>query len=267
MTCEVVQNRLLALPDLTRIPDDLRAHVGGCPGCRAFLAGATRLDRLLAALPVPPSSDDVRAAFLDRVTAAGPIIRRVPAVPRRGSLRALRVRLGGVVGWKSAAGLAAAVVLAAGVWLGVGGKSGEARVAAATPRHPLLDRQVRHTVALARANTPPDRMKVWAAVAADLRDETWAVYKVAPADEMTALARMFDKTVRHGIVPQADRLADHAIPVSEKQAVLNDVGARLADVEAEASRLATQAPPQSVEPLKKIAAAARDGRLKLRGGA
>ena len=263
MTCDVIQNRLLALPDLTRVPDDLRAHVDRCPGCRAFLAGAARLDGLLTGLPVPPS-EDAKAAFLDRITAAGPIIRRVPTVPR---FRSLRARVGGAVGWKPAAGLAAAVAVGAGIWLTVGGTSDEKPSVAAAPRHPLLEKQVRHVVALARANTPPDRMRVWAAVAADLRDETRAVYKVAPADEMAALARMFDKTVRQGIVPQADRLADHAIPAPDKRALLTDVEARLADVEAEASRLATQAPPQSVEPLKKIAAAARDGRLKLRGGA
>src|SRR5579885_2061136 len=90
MNCEAVQNRLLALPDPRRASDELRGHLDGCPACRSFLAAVGRLDELLAAIPVPPPSEEVKAAFLDKVTEAGPIIRRLPVVPRRDSSVTLR---------------------------------------------------------------------------------------------------------------------------------------------------------------------------------
>lgn len=267
MNCEVLQNRLLALPDLNGVPDDLRVHVDGCPACQTFLAGAKRLDELLARVPVPPTSEEAKAAFLDRVTQAGPVIGRIPVVPRGGDTgRRLRGFLDRVGGWKTVSGLAAAIMVG-GVWWFASGPRGSTPSEVAGLRHELLNKEVKHLVALSGADTPPKRMVVWADVADDLRTETRSLYKVGQADEMDALARMFDKAVRQGILHQADLLDVHTMPAAERATLLRDVTARLADVEAEADRLAAQAPPQSVEPLKKIAAAARDGRLKLRGGA
>ena len=85
MNCDAIQNRLLALPDLRRVPDELRGHLDECPACRAYLARAVRLDKLIAAVPVPPSSEETKAAFLDRATEAGPVIKRIPVVRRRDS--------------------------------------------------------------------------------------------------------------------------------------------------------------------------------------
>jgi hypothetical protein len=58
----------------------------------------------------------------------------------------------------------------------------------------------------------------------------------------------------------------HAMPAVEREALLQSVATRLQSTEKEATQLAEHAPPQSVEPLRDIAAAARDVRLQLRGG-
>lgn len=147
MTCDVVQNRLLALPSLTRVSDDLRAHVDACAGCQRFLAEACRIDELVRAVAVPLPSMHRKADFLTRIATTEPIIQRVPMVARNGSPRSW-------AGWKVAAGLAAVVVVGVGVWQTFD-RAPEPKPVATTPRHRLLDQQVRSTVALARANTPP----------------------------------------------------------------------------------------------------------------
>ncbi|OWK37973.1 hypothetical protein [Fimbriiglobus ruber] len=263
MKCEVVQNRLLALPDSHRVPDDLRAHVTTCTGCTAFLATAARLDGLLAALPVPQSSADVKAAFLERVTEAGPVIKRIPTIPRPDSTIDLRAVLMKNGRWKYAGALAASLLIGAGVWVAVGGKRAPGQPETVALKHELLNREVKHFDELANATTPPERIAVWSAVAADLRGEAKALYVAAQEPEMRALARMYEKAVREGVVAQAELLSPAPMPTAEKREALTEAANRLTEAEAEATSLAATAPPQSKNALLAIAKTAKDGKTKL----
>jgi hypothetical protein len=253
MNCDAVQNRLLALPDLRRVPDELRGHLDGCPACRAFLARAARLDGLLAAIPVPPS-DEARAAFLDRVTEAGPIIRRVPTVRRRDStavdLAALLTKNGR---WRYVAALAAAVLVLVGGWLafrGNGPQSGP-EVAGRSQPHKLLEGEVRFLVALSKAKTPDARVTAWADVTTDLRNEVEAVYRFADNDQMKALAGLFDKAAERGLLAQA-RLARDQAPADRRQKVLREAITLMTRVDADVAAFLQTSPEQAKPHLKQI---------------
>jgi hypothetical protein len=265
MTCDVIQNRLLALPDPGRPTADLRAHLADCAACRAVQAEAVRIERLVAAMPVPPA-DDRRTAFVDSLLADGPIIRSVPIIPstRTGSgafrpvtkfLRRIDLRWAGGVA-------AAVVVVTGGVWLTTRPPAVKADVAE-KPRHQLLDRTSKHVVALSAAVTPPDRLAVFADWSADLRAEAGGVYKVAPEEDMNSLAGQYEKVVARGVVEQARKLDDRPIDAGDRQKLLRRTIATLADTATEAEKLALTAPAGARPALKRIADAAKNGRTSL----
>jgi hypothetical protein len=262
MTCDVARNRLLALPDPGELPDDLRAHLAGCDPCRRYLDRSIQLAAELAALPAPPA-DAAKAAFLDSLTAAGPVIKTIPTVPARtgsGSWRSVARR----VPWKPAAGLAAAAAVAVGVWVSRGPKPVEPDWAAG-PRHELLHQVVELDNQLARAATPQERIPVLARMAVALKDETNGVYKAAKTtDETRSLAGMFEQVVRDGIVKQSARMReDKFVPVADRHRVLGVAIDALTAAASEAADMARSAPPQVKADLERMAKAAEDGRRKL----
>ena len=263
MKCETLQNRLLTAADPRRLPDDVRAHVAGCPACRAFHAKLVRLEGLLTAIPVPGSAG-AKAALLDRVAEPGPIITRIPTVPRRDSSATLRALVAKTGRWKYVTGLAAGVLLAVGVWI-AGGDRKPATVAQAAVPHPLLRSEVGRIVALQKSDKPADKAVVLADLASDLRGEARALYLAAQAAEMKKLAGLYERAVGDGVVRQVERVGD-LVP-AERAALVRRLDDKLAADEAEATELAGRAPPQSVEGLTRIARAARSGREALAKGA
>jgi hypothetical protein len=266
MTCDIAQNRLLALPP-NGMPDDLRAHLSACELCRRFQARAIQLDAELAALPAP-AADAAKAACLEALLAAGPVITSVPIVPsvragRRWPPLVHRVPLVPTVG------LAAAVLLAVGLWLNRGPKPPQVDVAVG-PRHELLHQIVTLDTKLACVSTPQERIPLLTEMALALTNETGGVYKAAKTtDEMRSLAGMFEQVVRDGIVKQAGRL-NPLDPVAQRHQVLTEAADALAAAARDAATMAGSAPPQVKGDLERIARAAEEGRrqlLHLREGA
>lgn len=254
MNCDAIQNRLLALPDVRRVPDELRGHLDECPACRAFLARAVRLDRLIAAVPVPPPSDETKAAFLDRATEAGPVIKRIPVVRRRDSATYL-IDDGR---WRyTAAALAAAVLVAVG-WLAFrGGDTAPDRKDYSTVAgHDLLKKTIGRMVtdqeALARATTPEQRMRVWADWSGDLRDEVQKLHLHAPKDDLKALAGLFEKAARKGLLEEARKVAGDQTPAAQRRSAFQNAIERMARIEADAAAFARAAPPDKKPPLQQI---------------
>jgi hypothetical protein len=260
MTCDAIQNRLLALPDLRRVPDELRGHLDGCPACRAILARASRLDRLIAAIPVPPSSAETRAAFLDRVTEAGPVIKRVPVV-RRDSAFNLPAYLAEHGRWRYAVGLAAAVLIAIGWLTWQDGPPSKPIEPPTVAGHRLLKKTIGRVVtdktALARVEKPEQRMLVWADVTDDLRDEIKDVYLHAPKDDLKSLAGLFEKVTGKGLLAQADAVEKSSLPADQKLKALRDVVARMTVVEAELTAFAQNAPEDNKPSLRLIQGTAK----------
>jgi hypothetical protein len=257
MTCDVAQNKLLAPPVPGRLPDDVVAHLAGCGRCRAYRERAAALDAELAALSAPSASER-KAAFLDEIVSAGPVIRAVPAAPPRaaGSLREALAR----IGWKPTAA-AAAVLVGVGTW-GAWPAGKPVPVAEVNgPRSALVGRVVRYQTELATATDPKERLAKLAALAADLRAEAVEVRLAAQdKEQMRSLARMFRKVVADGLVPQAEFWAKTA-PVGDRRATLTRTADALAAAAAELAGL--PAPGQAQESLAGMADTARTAHDRL----
>jgi hypothetical protein len=267
MTCETIQNLLLALPDPSRPTGELRTHVATCPACQAVQAEVVRIEGLLTRLPVP-SSEARKVALLNTLDVVGPIIRSIPVAPsaRTGSGAFQPVsRWLATVDLRWVGGIAAAILVTVGaVWYANRPKPPVPEVAE-KPRHDLLTRTVKHTTDLARATTPPARLAVFTEWSADLKDEARAVYKVAPAAEMNSLARQYEKVVQEGVRKQAELIDEMANKPSviERQKAFATAIAALDEAVAEAEKLWQDAPQDAKAALKKIAETAKSERTSL----
>lgn len=250
MNCEAVQNRLLAVSEPKRAGSEVRTHLDGCTDCRTFAARLARVEGLLPQIPVPPTNAARKAAFLQSILTA-PV-----AEPARTPVR---------VAWYAEtrwiATIAAALLLAGGIWVATAGKKPNAPTEVAL-RHDLLHKEVDRFVALSKAASPSERLAIWTAVATDLRAETRDVYRVAPEEDIRALGRMFDKAVREGVVKQA-KLLPATLPAAERQKVLADATATLTAAESEAALLSAEAPPQAQPVLQNIVKTARTAKAEL----
>ena len=262
MTCQTIQNRVLALPDPRQLPENLREHIAGCPGCQAWWKQAVRLDRLLEQLPAPPAPADKKAAMLDELAAAGPVIRSIPAV-ERGTGRSVFVKLLAVPGVRYAAGLAAAVLIAVGGWMAFR-PTKQPEVAVPSPRDPFLDKIVKRNVALAQTKAPDERMVALAGLADDLSAETRGLARIADQDDLRELSGLFQKVVNDGIVRQAERLPPHALTPTQKQALLEKLSTTLDGARQQADQAARESPPHAQPALRTISDTARDGQTKLK---
>lgn len=254
MSCELVRNKLM-MADPRRLPTELRDHVAGCDGCSGFAAELTRLDTVLATLPIPPADPAVRDQFLASLADAGPIITRLPTVRRDSALSLPALLDRGH--WRYPAGLAAGIALAlGGVWWA------NRPPAPAAPeivvRHDLLSKEVRHLVALTRTNDPKTRLSELVEVAGSLEAEARQMYLIADAEAMTDLQKLFEKAVSKGVVGQAERL-----PVADRAAALPAARSALQSAETDASGLAGVAPEHTRPMLQKMAAAAKKARERL----
>lgn len=258
MTCQSVQARILALPDPRQLPDAFRAHVDGCPDCLSWWKQAARLEALVAALPVPAAPAGKKAGLLEDLAAEGLVFPKVTAPPRRAwSLPRPPA--------KALAGLAAAVLVAVGLWSAVkGGKQPQVAARQPAPRHPFLEKVVRHDVALAKAKTPGDRLDALAGLAEDLAAESRGLALVAGADEMRELADLFRTVVADGVVEQAGRVPPLALTPDQRRTLLDRLTARLTEAGQAAERAAKDSPPHAQPALRSIAETARDGQTKLR---
>ena len=263
MTCETFQQALTASSDPRRLAADLATHARTCAACAAFRRGLLKLDRLVAQVPVPASSPEVRAAFVAGLATADlpPIIeRRLPA--RRDSNGGLSAVWAAREQWQYAAGVAATLAVGVGVWWVSTGARPNGTPEVAKLRHELLSKEVRHLAALTKAETPADRVAVWSGWAGDVYAEAKSVHKVAPDAEMASLSRMYARTVEEGVVKQAALLSPSLTPAERLQA-LADADGKLQAAEADAEALSKEAPPAARGELKRIAGTAKAARARL----
>ena len=257
LPCAVCQNRLLALPEGAALPADLRSHLADCARCAPYRARLGQLNDELRAVPVPPA-DERKFAFLESLTAVGPVIRTMPTVPARdGSLRDLLKR----IRWQPVGGLAAAVAVGVGLWATVPGK--RAAVAEVVPpKHELLQNVVKLDAELAKLKTPSERIPKLAEMAEALHTETEAVYRAARRnDEMRSLAKMYRAVIREGIVEQAKQYRQ--FEAVERKRVLTEVAVKLAASAARTNDLTRTAPKDAKDSLDDMYQAAESGRAEL----
>ncbi len=264
MKCEAVQNRLLAVSEPRRAGADVRAHLAGCADCRAFVARATRLEELLTKIPVPASTPEAKANLLTEILSDKPVTVRFPEPARS------RFPLSDYTRWTHLAAIAAAVLVAIGVWVASGSRRPTDTVETAGVRHELLHKEVKHFVALSKTQSPTQRVAIWSDVATELRAEASDLYLVATEEDMKSLGKMFDRAVKEGILADAAQFQS-GIPAQDRKQALDKAVSKLREAEMEATKLSATAPPHSQAVLRHMARTARDGQqqiqeLRAKGG-
>jgi hypothetical protein len=112
---------------------------------------------------------------------------------------------------------------------------------------------------LARASSPRDRLEALTELAVDLYRETGALLVAGDGDDLTALAQMYSRVVRDGVVERA-----RSLDRKERAQVLTPLAERLENMEKQAEEMAAALPTPSANSLRDMAAAAHEGTEQLR---
>jgi hypothetical protein len=253
MNCQTLRSRILALPDPAQVPADLAGHLEGCGGCAAWHQLLVRVEAAVATAPVPATDGTARARLVAQFRTAGKSKPKAPA---------LVVPAGPTVGGRLSklwpAGLIAAAILVGTVaYLTFDRRPGTTQVAALPP-DPLLDKVVTAKIELDAAASDANRkVRVLARLGEDIHESAQALARVSPGAEMESHARMF-RDVGESIV-----LEGKAADLQKDPAVLKDCIQALVKIEQEADKKATEAPVDSIRPLRDIAKTARESRIVL----
>lgn len=251
MKCSVAQTRMLELERPDRPTPALRAHLANCSACQEWFHAFLQMERNVHLLPVPPSTG--REQFLRHVQTGEPLPGRngatAPSVA--GRMRAAR-RERGMQKTALATGLAAGLVLFA-VGLMAIQNNPDPRNTYRTD--PLVKRLLQRDLALAKAQTPVERVTELKGLTDDLRQETKALARVSANEQLQTVAKLYQKVMRDGIVIHADKVTDRE--------QLHNLAFELAEAGREANLLA-DAEPSSSTPLRQIATAAHEAETAVR---
>ncbi len=263
MNCQVVQNKILALPDPRVVPDPLREHVVGCAGCQAWAKQAARLEALLEQLPTPLAPADKKDALIGNLVRGDAIIARpatVPVQPREARVLTFLRRNAAVIG-----GLAAAILVALGAWA-LFPRPAKPEMAQPLPDDPFLRKIVQRDLALANAKTPAERLQILSGLADDLSVQARSLARVATRNELGDLARWYDQVVKNAIVPQAENAPAFVMVPAERtarEALLESLAKKLNENAAETDKLLSEVPPEAKAALQRMTESAREGQKKL----
>jgi hypothetical protein len=255
MTCAAVRERLLASERPDHPGPEESAHLAGCPACHAWLRRLVRLERQLPLVSVPACPPP--PALLARILSDSPARK-----PRPPLVRAplpfndpRRVREGGRQKLALAFSLAATLALFTLAWWAWSPRPMEAPATARnTSPYDLIVRTIR------QAPTPRDRVRRLA----DEADKIFAEARENGDDprRVARLAGYFGRLVNEELVQVAV-----GVPAAERKEVLTEMADRFHTVDSAASRLAgawAGRHAESVEPLRQMAASAREATSRLR---
>jgi hypothetical protein len=265
MNCQAVQNQILGLPEPRELPPALREHVLSCPECRAWARQAARLEVLLERLPTPPAPGEKKEVLLGDLMAVEPVIRPMAVLATRPGPGVLAVRFlqrnAMYVG-----GLAAAVLLAVGVYELRPTKTTVAVDDGPKAKDPLVERLVKRNVALARAETTAKKLEVLNGMADDIVTDARGVANLAPGADLQKMAGRYETVVKSGMVPRAKELKGQPLAMApgEKTKLLESLAAKLGADAAATEKLAGEAKQDAQPALKRMADAAREGEKLLR---
>jgi hypothetical protein len=261
MNCTAIQRRLLASERPDQPPAEVKSHLAGCPVCRGWQRHLLEIERLIAQLPIPPST--TRARLLQKIQPA-PAAAEPPAIlplPRPGLAPPPNVRAKERAQWKLAWALASAAALAlfaVGWWAWPHNQVGDVVKA---PPDPYRDKEAgfnaRLAAALAGAQSP--REKMWKVV--DFIDDLHrqARTEVGHTDQLALTVRYHGEFMRKDLLEYARALPADA----ERPGVLQKIALRLQDQESRAAELASRVKGDAAESLRQMADATREGHLNL----
>jgi hypothetical protein len=269
MDCQTVQNQILGLPDPRELSPVLRQHVQTCAACQEWARLAARLEGILEQISVPPPPGEKKETMLGELMAADPVILTMPAPAQRPgfgtvALQFLRTNATYV------AGLAAAVLIVTGIaWMMWPGGPGP-EMAQKSHKYPLLEKTARRNVELARADTPAKRLDVLFGWADDIATEGRGMAHLASGEELKQVAGWYEDVVKsdRGLVGQTVALQGQpTVPLNEKKQQLESLARKLGDEADRTEKMVGEARQDAQPALKRIAAAAREGKQKLQAAA
>jgi hypothetical protein len=255
MTCKQATHWLLQADDGAAPPDAVAEHLRDCRRCRRRRVRLRRLNAAVRRLPVPPDNPAARALVIERIRTAA--AQQVPAA----TLRPPAARLPAAVRpWRRWLARAAMILVLVGGfgWLVLETGDTEVDEQGATESTDVVARLVERHLQLAEGLSPDERFQVFAAMAVDLRNESLRLAKQPGAKELPALARLYDKVVRDGLLARAGQL-----PEESRRPLVLAVVAELRQTENEARTAAAHAPPETAASLQALAASAQRARTQL----
>jgi hypothetical protein len=258
MTNDVFQNKFLALEDLHRLPADLSAHLHAHPELSPWVNRVRELNSALSQLTVP-HADKARLAFVDSLTADGPVIKAIPQTERRPgwSWKAILQ----TVDYRIPAGVAAAALLGLGFWAMTGKPKPPAEIATG-PRHELLAKSSIFVAEMAKATTPQARLAAGSQLSQELTREMADLYHVARAEDLDKLAEVYEKVLARGVADAAGKLP-RSLPAKERHTLLTGIRDQLALTVADTMAKGAQARQEAVKPLNRMLAAARNAQARV----
>jgi hypothetical protein len=251
MNCQTIRSRILALPDPAQVPEPLAGHLTGCSGCTAWHQLLVKVEVAVATAPVPATDGTAKARVVAQFRSPSKSKPKAPAlvVSPRNSFGAKAAKL-----WP--AGLIAAAILVGTVaYLTFDRRPGTTQVAALPP-DTLLAKVTKHKIDLdAAAHDPNRKVRILTEELEDIHESAQALARVSPGAEMDSHARMF-KDVGEAMVAEGKK-----VDLRKDPTVLNDCIQALVKIEQAADKKATEAPVESIRPLREIAKAARENRI------
>ncbi|MCS7022327.1 MAG: hypothetical protein NZ703_03710 [Gemmataceae bacterium] len=250
--CRQFRRAVLALPDPRQPwPTALRRHSQVCVECQLWAEQARELEEALRRLPVPaaPNGKAQLLALLQVEGRTG----NDPQLPQR---RAVSRWTGWhLAGWVS---LAAAVLVAVVVYRWPAERTGQQPPVVEPPPYLFLRQVVDHDVALARAHTAEQRLRILTSLAETLVQETQALARIAAADELRDLVRWYDKVIERGVLVQAGEWAAQMQSERDRQPLLESAH-RLAATAQAVEQLLGDVPPHAQPVLRQLVRSARQG--------
>jgi hypothetical protein len=249
MNCETSQRSLLAADRPDRPPAAVQAHLARCPRCRQWQRRLLQLERQVPLLPVPATTAKADLIWRLLTDSPGPSVPRAPTLEPKQWL------------W-AAAGLAAVFVLLVNSWSVL--LRPPDRPAAVAPKPPaapdtMLAHLLQRSLRLAEATSARQRVEGVAGLAELLHGESGTLGRLAEADDVEALARLYERVIQEGVVARAQ-----ALPAAELRDVLEPIAGRLAQAGREADGLAREVPAASAGWVQSLAAVSRKGEEQLR---
>lgn len=286
MKCENCQRHLMTKDEPLSGNLEVAAHLANCQACQEWYQRLQRIESNVPLLPVPASRgpEQLKRLLLEPVQQVG--AKEELPVLTLGAGQSLGARpLAAPSRWPTAysalGGMAAALLLIClGVYLGnllsrslhqpgpiaknttpkkklpEDKKTPEVKEATAKGLANLvMDCDVR----LARTSDPRERVNILANLAGVLEGESKNLAASGATQELLAMARLYDKVLKEGVVPRARDL-----PMAERRATLDPIAKRLAQARGSAEKMAAGTQPALAASLRQIAAAAKEGDGQLR---
>jgi hypothetical protein len=287
MNCAMCRRVVMQSEEPEQPPVTAAAHLAECLACRQWQQRLLLIEGNIARLPVPRVGPRAVPPFFVEPELPAP---RLPSPPTKAPAVRRVVPRWAVHGAGSA--VAASVLIGCGVLLGnyllqltqpaalVVRKDEKPTVVAHKPvEHdetnapapvapdprpqrlalaPVTVAVLAGDLALAKADSPRQRVQELAKIAQALQGETSALARAGATRELDKMAGLCSRVIRDGVMVQA-----HALPDGERRQTLTRIAGELARTGDLADGLAMQA-PAAARSLRDLAATARDGDSQLR---